>query len=554
MLLGEHFKERLERQIALSDIVLVMIGPYWLEIDPKSSTRRIDHPDDSVRFEVASALRRGLFVLPILIDGAKLPAESDLPRDIQALVWRHCISLTSQEFNRDVQPLLQRIKDLSPGRVEALLHWFIDRPTYIVLLSLMILSALTLFAAVTLSIGILDARITIEIEVSNIAPLKNESITKEVGYFLALNWSAFILPFMPISVFLLHATMQEGNSLITEINFKKMLVYIDHDGHRVPRRANELWALIIRVTALFTLIMAALTFILGVWQWYKYSGQWFIRGYEEKTFLDVSTGPDWQVGWALRKSLEGSGLAITIFALWNYLFYGFGWALTFGYYIFVLILTTELQQVAQSVGPSRTYTLQVSSAERDTGGFGSLASIQRYLGWFCAVAVLNMITMSLRNTYLPLHCIAPLPDKVPPHCTSMQGFIEEMLWSDYSVMKDLVLGNGFDILPLFFIYTAPNDFTIGPLLNILLYACLFLFISNKTRRIVEAAHANTSEAPVDIGRPLIRELAVNGRLTVVMIMTGAMVTFFPNILFIYAILFAVFWIVQVFRRPLSVTK
>jgi hypothetical protein len=89
----------------------------------------------------------------------------------------------------------------------------------------------------------------------------------------------------------------------------------------------------------------------------------------------------------------------------------------------------ELQQVSQSIGLSRADTIQLSSAERDTGGFGSLASIQRYHGWFCAVAVLNMIAMSLRNTYLPPDC--KFPDKVPPHCTLMQGFIKEVLWSGY---------------------------------------------------------------------------------------------------------------------------
>lgn len=553
---GQDWKSELEHQIALSDIILVMIGSRWLEeLDPETGSRRIDSPNDFVRFEIASAIRRGLFVQPVLVDGATMPAENDLPDDIKPLCRHNAISITTRAFHQDTQPLIKRIKELSPGWAEALLHGFVNTPTYVMLISMLILSSLTLFAARMLDISIFTAPIVID---SKIEHLKGVTIDKELGYFFTINWSLFIFLLMPIAVFLLHATMQEGSRLIAELNLKKMLVYIDPDGQRIVRPSTELWGVIVRRTATFALIMCALGFSLGLFQWYAYSGQWYFRGFELKSFLETSTGADWQVSWALLPSLEGNGLAITGFALWNYLFYGLGWAAIFIYYMFVFILINELQQVAQRIGRSKAGTIQVAVAERTTGGFGSLASIQRYHGWLCAVAVLNMFAMALRNTYLPHSCNAfdpasVAPGTVPAHCTSMLGMIEAVLQSGYSTIKNVITGQSSDLSQLFFTYTPSNEFTLGALYHILIIACFFFFISTKMRSIVESARANTAEASEDIGRPLVRELAVNGRLTFVMIVAGAMAAVFVNMLLIYLLLLAVFWIVQIVRRPLQVS-
>ena len=55
--------------IARSRVLLVIIGPQWLAAEA-NGCRRLDRPDDPVRVELETALRRGLRVIPLLLDGA----------------------------------------------------------------------------------------------------------------------------------------------------------------------------------------------------------------------------------------------------------------------------------------------------------------------------------------------------------------------------------------------------------------------------------------------------------------------------------------------------
>jgi hypothetical protein len=86
---GEHFAETIERALSACRVLLVMIGPRWLDIRGEDGTRRLDDPSDLVVREIEVALERGIPVLPVLIGGASMPAEADLPPRIAALAARH---------------------------------------------------------------------------------------------------------------------------------------------------------------------------------------------------------------------------------------------------------------------------------------------------------------------------------------------------------------------------------------------------------------------------------------------------------------------------------
>jgi hypothetical protein len=58
--------------------VIVVIGPTWLE-----RVNDLSQPDDWVRREIEGGLRQGILMVPVLIDGARMP--SKLPPQIAGL-------------------------------------------------------------------------------------------------------------------------------------------------------------------------------------------------------------------------------------------------------------------------------------------------------------------------------------------------------------------------------------------------------------------------------------------------------------------------------------
>jgi hypothetical protein len=83
---GDRFRSRIARVLARCDVVVVVIGPDWLTRD-EHGKRRIDDPEDVLRQEIATAVRRDdVAVLPVLVGGAPQPRMADLPLDLQPLL------------------------------------------------------------------------------------------------------------------------------------------------------------------------------------------------------------------------------------------------------------------------------------------------------------------------------------------------------------------------------------------------------------------------------------------------------------------------------------
>jgi len=88
---GSYFDQTILTELYNADVILVVIGPAWLnvreETDP--TKRRLDNPSDWVRREVARALERHMIgealILPILVRKAHMPGRTELPEDIADL-------------------------------------------------------------------------------------------------------------------------------------------------------------------------------------------------------------------------------------------------------------------------------------------------------------------------------------------------------------------------------------------------------------------------------------------------------------------------------------
>ena len=80
---GVDFVEDLGRAVARCDVLLAIIGPHWLAPAGAAGKPRLDDANDFVRVEIESALRRGILVIPILVQGATMPAPDDLPPSLR---------------------------------------------------------------------------------------------------------------------------------------------------------------------------------------------------------------------------------------------------------------------------------------------------------------------------------------------------------------------------------------------------------------------------------------------------------------------------------------
>src|SRR5262249_32911091 len=71
---GTDFPPELWRRLTGSTVFLALIGHQWVDIRDQSGRRRLEVPEDYVRREIGEALRRNLSVIPVLLDGARLPS------------------------------------------------------------------------------------------------------------------------------------------------------------------------------------------------------------------------------------------------------------------------------------------------------------------------------------------------------------------------------------------------------------------------------------------------------------------------------------------------
>jgi len=107
--LGKDFREVLQERLATSGLMLVLIGPDWLEGKDKSGRRRIDNPADFVRLEIAAALKRNIPITPVLLQGAQMPGAEQLPADLAPLAYRNGFELSHNRWDSDVKELIRRL-------------------------------------------------------------------------------------------------------------------------------------------------------------------------------------------------------------------------------------------------------------------------------------------------------------------------------------------------------------------------------------------------------------------------------------------------------------
>jgi len=116
---GLDFRKVIDHNVASCGVLLAVIGPGWLDAKDESGQRRLDNPMDFVRLETASALKRDIPVVPVLVRGARMPRADQLPPDLGELAYRNGLELTHARWDSDVEVLVKalhrHIKDEAPA-------------------------------------------------------------------------------------------------------------------------------------------------------------------------------------------------------------------------------------------------------------------------------------------------------------------------------------------------------------------------------------------------------------------------------------------------------
>jgi hypothetical protein len=106
---GLPFDEAIKHALDKCEVLLVVIGRHWLDTRDGLGPR-INDPQDFVRLEIAAALSRNIRVIPVLLDGARMPGEDELPEALGALARRNALEIRNSRFDVDTGTLIMAVR------------------------------------------------------------------------------------------------------------------------------------------------------------------------------------------------------------------------------------------------------------------------------------------------------------------------------------------------------------------------------------------------------------------------------------------------------------
>lgn len=123
---GEDFVISLQRALKSARVCIVLIGNTWLTEQHPNGMRRLDDATDFVRREVETALASShMIVLPVLVEGAAMPDEAQLPAPLKRLARLQAMELSESRWNYDLEQLINVIRraDVTLSKPERLRIW-----------------------------------------------------------------------------------------------------------------------------------------------------------------------------------------------------------------------------------------------------------------------------------------------------------------------------------------------------------------------------------------------------------------------------------------------
>jgi beta-lactam-binding protein with PASTA domain len=107
---GDDFVKVITNSVASCRVLIILIGKDWAGALDAEGRRRLDDRGDFVRLEIESALKHGVRVIPLLIEGATMPPHAELPGTLAPIVYRQALTLTATHRRYDAENLVKAVE------------------------------------------------------------------------------------------------------------------------------------------------------------------------------------------------------------------------------------------------------------------------------------------------------------------------------------------------------------------------------------------------------------------------------------------------------------
>ena len=114
--IGVDFRAHIGETLRRTDIVLAVIGAGWMGARDDGEAR-IREESDPVRVEIETALARGAPIIPVLVDGAKMPDAAALPQSFGTFAFLNAAEVaTGRDFDGQIGRLIAAIDRAAAAR------------------------------------------------------------------------------------------------------------------------------------------------------------------------------------------------------------------------------------------------------------------------------------------------------------------------------------------------------------------------------------------------------------------------------------------------------
>jgi hypothetical protein len=120
---GTDFRSHIQETLQRTDVLIAVIGANWLGVGADGAAR-MNEKADPVRVEIATALGQTTPIIPVLVDGAKMPDSRVLPAEFGNFAFLNAAEVSSgREFRNQMDRLITAIdRIVAPPAIADDLH------------------------------------------------------------------------------------------------------------------------------------------------------------------------------------------------------------------------------------------------------------------------------------------------------------------------------------------------------------------------------------------------------------------------------------------------